>query len=88
MFLQIHCILWINDIYYGQRCIADRMGDVMRYLKRKIDIFLEEWKQDIHRKPLIVKGPRQVGKTESIRNFGTKHYAYVVEINFVEEPKY
>ena len=64
------------------------MGDVMRYLKRKIDIFLEEWKQDIHRKPLIVKGPRQIGKTESIRNFGTKHYAYVVEINFVEEPKY
>ena len=60
----------------------------MRYLKRKIDIFLEEWKQDIHRKPLIVKGPRQIGKTESIRNFGTKHYAYVVEINFVEEPKY
>ena len=88
MFLRIHCILWINDIYYGQRCIADRMGDVMRYLKRKIDIFLEEWKQDIHRKPLIVKGPRQIGKTESIRNFGTKHYAYVVEINFVEEPKY
>ena len=88
MFLQVHCILWINDIYYGQRCIADRMGDVMRYLKRKIDIFLEEWKQDIHRKPLIVKGPRQIGKTESIRNFGTKHYAYVVEINFVEEPKY
>ncbi|MBD5491175.1 MAG: ATP-binding protein [Lachnospiraceae bacterium] len=60
----------------------------MRYLKRKIDIFLEEWKQDIHRKPLIVKGPRQIGKTESIRNFGTKYYAYVVEINFVEEPKY
>ena len=57
-------------------------------LKRKIDIFLEEWKQDIHRKPLIVKGPRQIGKTESIRNFGTKYYAYVVEINFVEEPMY
>lgn len=60
----------------------------MGYLKRKIDSFLEKWKQDIHRKPLIVKGPRQIGKTESIRNFGTKHYAYVVEINFVEEPKY
>ena len=60
----------------------------MEYLKRKIDSFLENWKQDIHRKPLIVKGPRQIGKTESIRNFGTKHYAYVVEINFVEEPKY
>ena len=65
-----------------------KMGDGMGYLKRKIDSFLEDWKQDIYRKPLIVKGPRQIGKTESIRNFGSKHYAYVVEINFVEEPKY
>lgn len=68
--------------------MSDEMGDIMGYLKRKIDSFLEEWKQDIRRKPLIVKGPRQIGKTESIRNFGAKHYAYVVEINFVEEPKY
>ena len=68
--------------------MLDKMGDGMEYLKRKIDSFLENWKQDIHRKPLIVKGPRQIGKTESIRNFGTKHYAYLVEINFVEEPKY
>ncbi|MDE5716144.1 MAG: DUF4143 domain-containing protein, partial [Lachnospiraceae bacterium] len=60
----------------------------MKYLKRKIDIFLEEWRQDESRKPLIVKGPRQIGKTESIRNFGAKHYENVVEINFVEEPKY
>lgn len=64
------------------------MGDVMGYLKRKIDIYLEEWKRDSHRKPLVVKGPRQIGKTESVRNFGKKHYKNVVEINFVEEPKY
>lgn len=64
------------------------MGDVMGYLKRKIDLFLEEWKQDSQRKPLVVKGPRQIGKTESVRNFGKKHYKNVVEINFVEEPKY
>lgn len=60
----------------------------MIYLKRKIDIFLEKWKQDAHRKPLVVKGPRQIGKTESIRNFGAENYENVVEINFVEEPKY
>lgn len=60
----------------------------MRYLKRKIDEYLEEWRQDKDRKPLIVKGPRQIGKTESIRNFGAKHYENVIEINFVEEPKY
>ena len=37
----------------------------MLYLKRKIDAFLDEWKANQDRKPLIVKGPRQVGKTES-----------------------
>lgn len=60
----------------------------MIYLKRKIDIFLQEWKSKFDRKPLIVKGPRQVGKTESIRRFGAGNYENVIEINFVEEPKY
>lgn len=60
----------------------------MIYLKRKIDDFLVSWKDDPHRKPLIVKGPRQVGKTESINRFGNSHYTSVIYINFVEEPKY
>ncbi len=60
----------------------------MIYLKRKIDDFLKAWKDEQDRKPLIIKGPRQVGKTESIRRFGAAYYENVVEINFVEEPKY
>lgn len=60
----------------------------MIYLKRKIDMFLEEWKQDGQRKPLVVRGPRQIGKTESIRKFGERYYKNIIEINFVEEPKY
>lgn len=60
----------------------------MIYLKRKIDTFLTEWKDDPQRKPLVIRGPRQVGKTESVRRFGKQHYKSVVEINFVEEPKY
>lgn len=60
----------------------------MKYLRRKIDLYLENWRQDEGRKPLIVKGPRQIGKTESIRTFGAKYYENVIEINFVEEPKY
>ena len=60
----------------------------MIYLERKIDAFLEQWKKDSNRKPLIVKGPRQVGKTESIRRFASRHYESVIEINFVEEQKY
>ena len=60
----------------------------MLYLKRKIDAFLAEWKANPDRKPLIVKGPRQVGKTESIKRFGEMNYQSVITINFVEEPKY
>ncbi|MCI9588074.1 MAG: ATP-binding protein, partial [Oscillospiraceae bacterium] len=60
----------------------------MCYLKRKIDSFLTEWKAAPRHKPLIVKGPRQVGKTESVRRFAENSYENVIYINFVEEPKY
>ena len=60
----------------------------MLYLKRKIDAFLETWRINLDHKPLIVKGPRQVGKTESIKRFASQHYKNLVYINFVEEPKY
>ena len=60
----------------------------MIHLERKVDTFLESWRNNPNRKPLIIKGPRQVGKTESIRQFAARHYGNVVEINFVEEPKY
>ena len=58
------------------------------YLRRKIDAYLTAWKADPERKPLIVKGARQIGKTESIRRFSEKRYKSVVEINFALEPKY
>lgn len=57
-------------------------------LKRKIDKYLEEWKALADKKPLIVKGARQVGKTASIRYFGEKYYNNIVEINFALQPKY
>ena len=41
----------------------------MEHLKRKADVFLENWKSDPERLPLVIKGARQVGKTESIRHF-------------------
>lgn len=58
------------------------------YLKRKIDIFLSDWKNNENRKPLIVKGPRQIGKTESIRKFAEANYNNIIEINFVTSEKY
>ena len=58
------------------------------YLKRKIDDYLSEWKSDLDRKPLIVKGCRQIGKTESVLHFAQQNYESVVEINFVRDEKY
>ena len=58
------------------------------YLKRKIDAYLSEWKNNEDRKPLIVKGPRQIGKTESIKKFANENYKSVIEINFVTSDKY
>ncbi len=60
----------------------------MKYLKRKIDDYLIKWKNNPDRLPLIVKGPRQVGKTESISHFAKAYYENVIYINFYEEPKY
>ena len=60
----------------------------MTHLKRKADIFLEKWKADPDRLPLIIKGARQVGKTESIREFAKRNYRSVIEINFALQRKY
>lgn len=58
------------------------------YLKRKVDAFLRDWKADPNRKPLIIKGSRQIGKTESITQFAAQNYESVIEINFVRDEKY
>ena len=58
------------------------------YLKRKFDDLLVQWIYFIDRLPLIVKGARQIGKTESINHFAKKYYSNIVYINFVLEPKY
>ena len=60
----------------------------MELLRRKIDGFLEEWRRDPERLPLIVKGARQVGKTASVRQFGKTHYPNFVEINFLLQKQY
>ena len=60
----------------------------MAHLKRKTDMFLETWKADTDRKPLIIKGARQVGKTETVREFAKKHYKSVIEINFALQKQY
>ena len=54
---------------------------------RKIAEFLENWKESEHRKPLILQGARQVGKTYSILEFGRTNYENVAYFNFETNPK-
>ena len=54
---------------------------------RKIMRFLETWKNSRHRKPLILQGARQVGKTYSILEFGRTHYENVAYFNFETNPR-
>lgn len=58
------------------------------YLKRKVDMFLAHWKADADRKPLIIRGARQIGKTESVLHFAREYYESIIEINFVRDEKY
>ncbi len=54
---------------------------------RKLTKYLEAWKDSKHRKPLILQGARQVGKTYSVLEFGRTHYENVAYFNFETDPK-
>ncbi len=57
-------------------------------LKRKITERLIQWKNDPKRKPLVIKGIRQCGKTFSVLQFAKEHYHHVIYLNFFEHPDY
>jgi uncharacterized protein len=57
------------------------------YYKRFIDSHLTAWKNDPYRKPLLLRGARQVGKSSAIRHFSQTFEDYV-EINFEQSPQY
>ena len=54
---------------------------------RKIMRYLEAWKNSPHRKPLILQGARQVGKTYAVLEFGRTHYDNVAYFNFETSPR-
>ena len=60
----------------------------MERLVRKIDRVLSEWKEKERRLPLIIKGARQIGKTEAVRHFALEQYRIVVEINFALQKQF
>ena len=50
-------------------------------MERKINKFLLKWKTDLIRKPLLIIGTRQVGKTYTALDFGKQNYQYVAYFN-------
>lgn len=56
--------------------------------KRKIEQVLTTWKKGNHKKPLVIKGCRQCGKTSSVLQFVKTNYDYVVYMDFHENPQY
>lgn len=57
-------------------------------LRRKIENKLLEWKNDPNRKPLIIKGCRQCGKTFSVKKFAEENYENIVYLNFFENNEF
>lgn len=55
-------------------------------LKRKIETYLADWKKSENKKPLVIKGIRQCGKTYIVRKFAKENYESVIYMNFILEP--
>lgn len=57
------------------------------YITRNIDLDLFEWKESVNRKPLLLRGARQVGKSTAVKNLSAQ-FRYFVEINFDEHQSF
>ncbi len=55
-------------------------------LRRHIDWWLVEWKENPEHKPALIRGIRQSGKTHSVRLFAENNYDVVVYLNFWDQP--
>ena len=79
---------YFNAIYFSDLSIFAIFAPVIQtvtimveYIHRNIDSELIAWKEDSMRKPLLLRGARQVGKLSAVKNFG-KLFEYFAEVNF------
>ena len=54
-------------------------------MERQIEKYLTRWKDSLNRKPLIIRGARQVGKTYSVEKFAGKNYRYLLKVNMEQD---
>ena len=73
------------DIYMNM-CYSMLGSKGVDFMYRKISIYLASWKSNPYRKPLILQGARQVGKTCSVLAFGREEYENVAYFNFETTP--
>ena len=57
------------------------------YFQRLIDVDLQQWSDDVNRKPLLLRGARQVGKTSAVRNLGLR-FEYYVELDLNDKTEF
>ena len=70
----------------SEKCRFALDKDCNYMLKRKIETYLANWKKSEDKKPLVINGIRQGGKTYIIRKFASENYKSVVYMNFILEP--
>ena len=76
-FSLLPCIIGVTP---RRGCFVERIGFMERFILKK----LLDWKKSPYRKPLILKGVRQVGKTWILKEFGKRYYENVAYFNFDE----
>lgn len=57
------------------------------YIKRQAELFLQKWKDKPNRKPLIIRGARQIGKSRLITEFGKHHFKHLIILELEKEPE-
>ena len=75
-------LYYICAIVYNKPYYIIKSEECIRFMKRKIESYLLNWKNSKNRKPLILQGARQVGKTYSTLTFGKDHYKTTAYFNF------
>lgn len=78
----------INELISSEKCVillSSPPERIVTAMKRNAIQDLINWKNDEERKPLVLKGARQVGKTWLMKEFGKNYYKSFVYFNFDEE---